>query len=141
MLIIIPFSLFLVFFTLSSLAPCCRFKDNGLYCGILLSKLMICLIDSPHPLPASCSILATVGQFLQSELQNSDQLRLKVNLDSVQPLLALAKSVLFSKCGALEGKDPESVALANKQASLLVQAFLHAEANVKNVVSPIKTYV
>lgn len=86
-------------------------------------------------MPAACSILGILGHFLQSELQNSAQLRLKVNLDTVQPFLSVAKSILFSKCGIFEGKDSDSVVLANKQASLLVQAFLHSEANIGNVVS------
>ncbi|XP_034249898.1 McKusick-Kaufman/Bardet-Biedl syndromes putative chaperonin-like [Thrips palmi] len=110
-----------------------RYRDNGLYCGILLSKLMIHLIDCSFPVPASCSILATLGLYLQSELQNSAELRLKVNLDSVQPFVSIAKSILFSKCSVFEGKGGESIALANKQATLLVRAFLHAEANVGNV--------
>ena len=98
---------------------------------------MIYLIDNSFPLPASCAILSNLGSLLQSELQNSAQLRLKVNLDSVQPFLCVAKSILLSKCAVVEGRDADSVVLASKQASLLVQAFLQSEANVGNVVSHI----
>ncbi|KAJ1529890.1 hypothetical protein ONE63_006621 [Megalurothrips usitatus] len=118
-----------------------RFGDGGLYCGILLSKLMIRLIDSCIPRHSSCSILSELQNIVLSQLRNSEQLLLSINLDSVAPLMAVAQSVLLSKRGNYEGTDPVHLAHINTQISLLVQAFLESEASIEKVVLCIRKKV
>ena len=110
-----------------------RYGDGGLYCGILISNLVICLCDDIFPKHISRSVLSELACLVQSEMQNSTKLKVQIGLDSINHLLAVARSVLFSKCGPFVGRDKDSLEHANMQLTLLVRAFLQSEASIEKV--------
>ncbi|XP_026274010.1 molecular chaperone MKKS [Frankliniella occidentalis] len=105
-----------------------KYYNGGFYCGILLTKLLSRILESSLPQPTVNSILKEFATFMQNEILHS-ALRIEVNLDSVHPFMLVAQSILLSKCGLHREENSDSLIHSQKQASLLVQAFLQSEAS------------
>lgn len=119
---------------LLSFALFCRYGDGGLYSGIFLSKLLAQLLDESIPKSTVCSILTELGSISQSEIKNSSQLQIRIDLQKIQPLIAVAQSVLFSKSSTSRDQTRAELVHVNLQVTLLVKAFLLTEATPGNVV-------
>ncbi|KAK3916712.1 McKusick-Kaufman/Bardet-Biedl syndromes putative chaperonin [Frankliniella fusca] len=107
-----------------------KYHNGGFYCGILLTKLLTRILESSLPRPLACCILNEFSSIMQDAILNSP-LHIAVNLDSVHPFMAVAQSILLSKCGLHKQENSET--LSRNQVSLIVQAFLQSEASVDKV--------
>lgn len=114
------------------------YGDGGLYAGILLSKLLGNVIVSPIPQQMAFSILVELKSIVQFALQNSPVLRIECNLESIQPLLTVARSILYSKNSILGRKCDMFRTQVDFQISLLVKAFLLSEASTNHVLLSIQ---